>query len=61
MPIQVNAINIPEMINLSITNTLQTFMTASGNLVSIGIKIDFVVSATSSPTDLVFTLVFEYV
>lgn len=58
--IQINAINIPGMTNLSITNTPQTFIAASGNLASIGSKIDFVVSATSSPADLGFTLGFEY-
>ena len=58
--IQINGNNVVGFANLAVTTTSQTFVATSGNLASIGSKIDFVVSAASSPTDLAFTLVFEY-
>ncbi|MFN9394929.1 MAG: IPT/TIG domain-containing protein, partial [Pseudanabaena sp.] len=58
--LQINGSNVVGLTNLAISSTLQTAIATSGNLANIGSKIDFAVSAASSPIDLAFTLEFEY-
>ena len=58
--IELNGVNVPGLASLPVTSAGLTAVATSGNLAAIGSKIDFVVSNASAPTDLAFTLGFEY-
>ena len=58
--IQINGVNVPGLANLAVTSARLNAVATLGNLAAIGSKIDFVVSNASVPTDLAFTLGFEY-
>jgi hypothetical protein len=59
--VRINGINIPELNNLSITSTRLTVPVTTGNLLSVGNRLELVVSAVDNPSHLFFTIGRKYV
>jgi hypothetical protein len=59
--VRINGINIPGLNNLSITSTRLTVPVTTGNLLSVGNRLELVVSAVDNPRHLFFTIGRKYV
>jgi hypothetical protein len=59
--VRINGINIPGLNNLSITSTRLTVPVTTGNLLSVGNRLELVVSAVDNPKHLFFTIGRKYV
>ena len=59
--VKINGVDVPGLNNLSITSARSTVPVTTGNFVDVGSRVELVVSATSTPKHLFFTIGRKYV